>query len=100
MQRIGVIIVGPSGSGKSTVWRLLQTALASMEHAPILHIVNPKAMPRHQLLGRFFMFVVLPISSCVTCGIFEARRELWADSSTTDVRAQGTHSSLRQCSAR
>lgn len=51
LQRIGVIVVGPSGSGKSTIWRLLQAALISIEQAPILHVVNPKAMPRHQLLG-------------------------------------------------
>ena len=52
LQRIGVIIVGPSGSGKSTVWRLLQAALESIERAPILHVVNPKAMLRQQLLGK------------------------------------------------
>ena len=72
MQRIGVIIVGPSGSGKSTIWRLLQTALATMEQAPILHVVNPKAMPRHQLLGRLFVTFVLPIASCLRYRIFEA----------------------------
>ena len=50
-QRIGVIIVGPPGSGKSTLWRLLRAALMRLNRAPILHVVNPKAMPRHQLLG-------------------------------------------------
>ena len=54
LQRIGVIIVGPSGSGKSTVWRLLQAALASIGQAPVVHVMNPKAMPRHQLLGKQF----------------------------------------------
>ena len=54
IQRIGVIIVGPSGSGKSTVWRLLQAALASKGQAPVVHVMNPKAMPRHQLLGKHF----------------------------------------------
>lgn len=54
-QRIGVIIVGPSGSGKSTTWRLLQAALASLGRPPILHVVNPKAISRHHLLGEYCM---------------------------------------------
>lgn len=52
-QRIGVIIVGPSGSGKSTTWRLLQAALSSLGRPPILHVVNPKAISRHHLLGKY-----------------------------------------------
>ena len=51
-QRIGVIIVGPSGSGKSTTWRLLQAALSSLGRPPVLHVVNPKAISRHHLLGQ------------------------------------------------
>lgn len=51
-QRIGVIIVGPSGSGKSTTWRLLQAALSSLARSPILHVINPKAISRHHLLGK------------------------------------------------
>ena len=51
LQRIGVIIVGPSGSGKSTIWRLLQAALASLGQPPVLHVLNPKAISRHHLLG-------------------------------------------------
>ncbi|KAL3130926.1 hypothetical protein ABBQ38_000251 [Trebouxia sp. C0009 RCD-2024] len=50
-QRIGVIIVGPPGSGKSTTWRLLQAALSSLGCPPVLHVVNPKAISRHHLLG-------------------------------------------------
>lgn len=59
-QRIGVIIVGPSGSGKSTTWRLLQAALASLGRPLILHVVNPKAISRHHLLGEDSM----PKCSC------------------------------------
>lgn len=51
LQRIGVIIVGPSGSGKSTVWRLLQAALSGLGRPPKLHVLNPKAISRHHLLG-------------------------------------------------
>lgn len=57
-QRIGVIIVGPSGSGKSTTWRLLQAALSSLGRPPILHVVNPKAVSRHHLLGKGCMLTV------------------------------------------
>ena len=53
LQRIGVIIVGPSGSGKSTIWRLLQAALSSLGRPPLLHVLNPKAISRHHLLGGF-----------------------------------------------
>lgn len=56
-QRIGVIIVGPPGSGKSTLWKLLRAALMRLNRAPYLHIVNPKAMPRHQLLGAWSLMV-------------------------------------------
>ncbi|XP_013792827.2 cytoplasmic dynein 2 heavy chain 1-like [Limulus polyphemus] len=50
-QRMGVVIVGPSGSGKSTLWRVLQQALINMNHSIKHHLMNPKAMPRVQLLG-------------------------------------------------
>ncbi|KAK9815706.1 hypothetical protein WJX72_008353 [[Myrmecia] bisecta] len=50
-QRIGVIIVGPSGSGKSTLWRLLQAALVRLARPPRTHVLNPKAVARHKLLG-------------------------------------------------
>ena len=53
LQRIGVIIVGPSGSGKSTIWRLLQAALSSLGQPPVLHVLNPKAISRHHLLGEY-----------------------------------------------
>lgn len=51
-QRMGVVVVGPSGSGKSTLWRILQSASAKLGHVIKLHTVNPKAMPRTQLLGQ------------------------------------------------
>ncbi len=50
-QRIGVIIVGPAGSGKSTLWGLLRAAYAHLGRAPHVYTVNPKALPRAQLLG-------------------------------------------------
>jgi dynein heavy chain 2 len=50
-QRIGVILVGPSGTGKTTLWMVLEKALAQMGHKPIVYKINPKAMPRQQLLG-------------------------------------------------
>ncbi|GFR50179.1 hypothetical protein Agub_g12346, partial [Astrephomene gubernaculifera] len=54
-QRIGVIIVGPSGSGKSTLWELLERAYERLGRKPIVYKMNPKAMPRQQLLGSMNM---------------------------------------------
>ncbi|OWK62944.1 Cytoplasmic dynein 2 heavy chain 1 [Lonchura striata] len=51
-QRMGVVIVGPSGGGKSTLWRMLKTALGKTGKVVKQYTMNPKAMPRHQLLGR------------------------------------------------
>lgn len=54
-QRMGVVIVGPSGGGKSTLWRMLKTALGKTGQVVKQYTMNPKAMPRHQLLGRIDM---------------------------------------------
>ncbi|KAF1521633.1 Cytoplasmic dynein 2 heavy chain 1, partial [Eudyptes sclateri] len=54
-QRMGVVIVGPSGAGKSTLWRMLKTALGKTGKVVKQYTMNPKAMPRHQLLGRIDM---------------------------------------------
>ncbi|XP_038617598.1 cytoplasmic dynein 2 heavy chain 1 [Tachyglossus aculeatus] len=50
-QRTGVVIVGPSGTGKSTLWRMLRAALCKVGKTVKQYTMNPKAMPRHQLLG-------------------------------------------------
>ncbi|XP_037796301.1 LOW QUALITY PROTEIN: cytoplasmic dynein 2 heavy chain 1-like [Penaeus monodon] len=50
-QRMGVVIVGPSGSGKTTLWQTLRQALLRMEQQVKKYVMNPKAMPRQQLLG-------------------------------------------------
>eukprot|EP00392_Amoebophrya_sp_AT5.2_P002499 g2504.t1 len=54
-QRMGVGIVGPSGCGKSTIWQVLAHAykkgnIANMKKISV-HVMNPKSMPRKQLLG-------------------------------------------------
>ncbi|XP_044933442.1 cytoplasmic dynein 2 heavy chain 1 isoform X4 [Mustela putorius furo] len=54
-QRMGVVIVGPSGAGKSTLWRMLRAALCRVGRAVKQYTMNPKAMPRHQLLGHIDM---------------------------------------------
>ncbi|OXB57863.1 hypothetical protein ASZ78_016437 [Callipepla squamata] len=54
-QRMGVVIVGPSGAGKSTLWRMLKTALGKTGKVVKQYTMNPKAMPRHQLLGHIDM---------------------------------------------
>ncbi|KAM4699205.1 cytoplasmic dynein 2 heavy chain 1 [Discoglossus pictus] len=54
-QRMGVVIVGPSGAGKSTLWRMLRAALGKVGKVVKLYTMNPKAMPRHQLLGHIDM---------------------------------------------
>ena len=50
-QRMGCVIVGPSGCGKSTLLRILKAALLKMKQSVVVHTMNPKAMPRQQLLG-------------------------------------------------
>ncbi|XP_029699181.1 cytoplasmic dynein 2 heavy chain 1 isoform X3 [Takifugu rubripes] len=54
-QRMGVVIVGPSGAGKSTLWRMLRAALIKTDRVVRQYIMNPKAMPRQQLLGQIDM---------------------------------------------
>ncbi|KAK3862338.1 hypothetical protein Pcinc_031789 [Petrolisthes cinctipes] len=50
-QRMGVVIVGPSGSGKTTLWQTLRQALLKIDTRIKKYVMNPKAMPRQQLLG-------------------------------------------------
>ncbi|KPI88248.1 putative dynein heavy chain [Leptomonas seymouri] len=50
-QRMGVVLVGPSGSGKSTLMRVLRRAVQRLGKKVPLYVVNPKALPRDQLLG-------------------------------------------------
>ncbi|XP_077915202.1 cytoplasmic dynein 2 heavy chain 1 isoform X5 [Halichoerus grypus] len=54
-QRMGVVIVGPSGAGKSTLWRMLRAALGRIGRVVKQYTMNPKAMPRRQLLGHIDM---------------------------------------------
>ncbi|XP_073518216.1 cytoplasmic dynein 2 heavy chain 1 isoform X2 [Phyllobates terribilis] len=54
-QRMGVVIVGPSGAGKSSLWRMLRAALGKTGKVVKQYTMNPKAMPRHQLLGHIDM---------------------------------------------
>jgi dynein heavy chain 2 len=48
---MGVILVGPSGCGKTTIWRVLKLALEKLKQNIVQHVMNPKSMPRYQLLG-------------------------------------------------
>ncbi|CAL1265870.1 unnamed protein product [Larinioides sclopetarius] len=50
-QRMGVVVVGPSGSGKSTLWKLLMKSLILLGQQVKCYIVNPKSIPKPQLLG-------------------------------------------------
>jgi dynein heavy chain 2 len=50
-QRMGIVIVGPSGCGKTTIWKILKMAYEKMGQSIITHVMNPKSMPREQLLG-------------------------------------------------
>ena len=54
-QRIGIIIVGPSGSGKSTLWQILEGAYKQLGRPVKRYVMNPKALPRQQLLGHMDM---------------------------------------------
>ncbi|KAA6386939.1 MAG: putative Cytoplasmic dynein 2 heavy chain 1, partial [Streblomastix strix] len=51
-QRMGVVLVGASGCGKSTLWKVLQKAYSFIQKPLHVHAMNPKALPRSQLLGR------------------------------------------------
>ena len=46
-----VCMIGHSGCGKTTIWAVLKLALQKMGRTIVDHIMNPKSMPRHQLLG-------------------------------------------------
>ena len=54
-QRTGVVVVGPSGSGKSTLWRILKSGMQKLNKTVKHYTMNPKAMPRTQLLGSIDM---------------------------------------------
>ena len=52
---MGVVIVGPSGSGKSVLWKMLQHAMQKTDQVVRTYVMNPKSMPRIQLLGHIDM---------------------------------------------
>ena len=50
-QRMGVVLVGPSGCGKTTIWKVLKRCFEKMSLPLKTYLMNPKSMPRQQLLG-------------------------------------------------
>ena len=42
--------MGPSGSGKSTLWKILRLALTKLGQSVKQYVMNPKAMPRTQVI--------------------------------------------------
>jgi len=48
---MGVVIVGPSGCGKTTIWKTMKLAYEKMGTTVVTYVMNPKSMPREQLLG-------------------------------------------------
>ncbi|TPX32194.1 hypothetical protein SmJEL517_g04664 [Synchytrium microbalum] len=54
-QRTGAVVVGPPSSGKSALWKTLKTALAKCGQKVNTHVMNPKALDRHVLLGHMDM---------------------------------------------
>ena len=48
---MGVVIVGPSGCGKTTIWKTLKLAYEKLGVSVTTWVMNPKSMPREQLLG-------------------------------------------------
>ena len=40
-----------SGTGKTTLWRTLEKAYGKLKTPLSVHVLNPKSMPRQQLLG-------------------------------------------------
>lgn len=51
-QRMGVVLVGPSGCGKTTIWKVLKRCYEKMSIPLKTYLINPKSMPRQQLLGQ------------------------------------------------
>lgn len=51
-QRMGVVLVGPSGCGKTAIWKLLKHTYSKLNQQVVVHIINPKSMPRSLLLGQ------------------------------------------------
>lgn len=49
---MGVALVGPSGTGKTTILKLLKHGLSKVGRIVKQHVMNPKSMPRTQLLGQ------------------------------------------------
>lgn len=50
-QRMGCVIVGPSGCGKSVMLNVLHRSLERLGQKIKRHVMNPKALERHALLG-------------------------------------------------
>lgn len=50
-QRMGVVLVGPSGCGKTTIWKVLKRCYEKLSIPLKTYLMNPKSMPRQQLLG-------------------------------------------------
>jgi dynein heavy chain 2 len=48
---MGVVLVGPSGCGKTTIWKVLKRCYEKMSIPLKTYLMNPKSMPRQQLLG-------------------------------------------------
>ena len=69
-QRMGVVIVGPSGSGKTTLWQLLKAALQKMGNSIKSYTMNPKAMPRTQVMWQAVITHVPPIVCLLTWHLF------------------------------
>ena len=51
-QRMGVVLVGPSGCGKTTIWKVLKRCYEKLGLPLRTYLMNPKSMPRQQLLGQ------------------------------------------------
>lgn len=65
-QRMGVVVVGPSGSGKTILWKLLRTALGKLDQVVKQYTMNPKAMPRTQVL-LYIPFTLWPVHAKFYC---------------------------------